>query len=126
MVIDIDTQETIDDLTAFNGAQITTPWLALQSQFDSSGNSDGPAPFFAPIIVVNGVYDFGSNLINTDVPVQYFLTTQNIDRIEFTGTSNFGPRGSSVAFGIHVPEPTSIVLLGLGFAAVAVVVRRGK
>jgi hypothetical protein len=126
MVIDIDTQESIDDVTAYNGAQITTPWLALQSQFDSSGISDGPAIFFPPISVVGGVYDFGNNFINSDVPVLYFLTTQNIDRIEFTGTSNFGPRGSSVAFGIHVPEPASVALVGLGCAAAGMIVIRRK
>lgn len=124
MVIDMDTQESISRLTAFNGGQIVTPWLSLQSQFDTDATTD--AFIYAPFSFTGGAYDFGPNTINSDVPAHYFLTTQNIKQIEFTGTSDFGPRGSAIAFGIHVPEPTSIALFGLSCAAMAVCIRRRK
>lgn len=124
MAIDIDTAESINRLSAFNGGQIVTPWLALQSQFDTDTIND--ASTFAPFSFTGGAYDFGPNTINSDVPGQYFLTTQNITHIEFIGTADFGPRGPAIAFGIHVPEPTSIALLGLCCGAIAVGIRRRK
>ncbi len=116
MVVDIDTHEAMRDLRAsLNNIQHATPWLSLQSQFDADGNNSvGQYSLFTES---GGIYDFPPNAGNYDVGAQYFLTTVNIDRVDFVGLSDFNPRGFLVAFGVPVPEPASLALVGL--AAIA-------
>jgi hypothetical protein len=116
MVVDIDTFEAMRDLRAsLNNTQYTTPWLSLKSQFDADGTNDVSA--YSAFTESVGFYDFPPNLGNYDVGAQYFLTTVNIDRVDFMGLSDYNPRGFLVAFGVPVPEPGSLALVGLAALA---------
>lgn len=124
LTFDIDTFEAMREVTAsLNSVPYNSPWLALQSQFDSDGVS--PLTQFSAYSFIGIGYDFPPNTVNSDAPVQYFLTTQDIDQVDFIGVADLGPRGFAVSWGVPIPEPTSLGIAAFGLAAVASRRRRG-
>lgn len=113
---DIDTFEAVRELAAsLNSVPYNTPWLALQSQFDSYGLS--PLTQFSPYSFTGTGYNFPPNTVNSDVPVQYFLTTHDIDQIDYIGVADLGPRGFAISIGVPVPEPGTSTLIAIGLLA---------
>jgi PEP-CTERM motif len=124
--IDMDTEESISTLAGFQGGQIVTPWLSLVSQFDGAAGTLGGTSVYAPFNFSGGSYNFGPNTGNSDLPTQYFVTTENLTSAEFTGTADFGPRGFAVAWGINVPEPATAGMAAIAFGGIAVFLRRRR
>jgi hypothetical protein len=131
-LVDLDIQEDYRKITATNvaNAQITTPWIMGPNGYFDATPPMIPQPSLVPNPTltgpVSGVYEMFGVSYNFDVGMWLFKTTQDVRTISFdmqksTGGNAIGGGGAGWAFYAPriVPEPSCMLLLGCGIAAVA-------